>query len=230
MWNETFKLIYLAITQGLIFGFGSAVLIGPVNFLAIRRGIIGGFQQTFMVGAGAALVDASFAYIVFVGISKDGIVGVGKIVVWGISALFLLFLAYSILTEIRENPEAMENITVRKQIQWLDNSFVMGLLLVATNPFALIWWVGWVSTLKLSEDIPLTGGAATCFFSAVLVSELIWYSCLGLGVHHTRNLFNRKALTIISWICGLGMLVYFLLFAGKVVVNLIQHGGAPVAP
>jgi threonine/homoserine/homoserine lactone efflux protein len=124
----------------------------------------------------------------------------------------------------------MENITVRKQIQWLDNSFVMGLLLVATNPFALIWWVGWVSTLKLSEDIPLTGGAATCFFSAVLVSELIWYSCLGLGVHHTRNLFNRKALTIISWICGLGMLVYFLLFAGKVVVNLIQHGGAPVAP
>jgi threonine/homoserine/homoserine lactone efflux protein len=230
MWNETFKLIYIAITQGLIFGFGSAILIGPVNFLAIRRGIIGGFQQTFMVGAGAALVDASFAYIVFVGISKDGIVGVGKIIVWGISALFLLFLAYSVLTEIRENPEAMENITVRKQIQWLDNSFVMGLLLVATNPFALIWWVGWVSTLQLSGNIPLTGGAATCFFSAVLGSELIWYSCLGLGVHYTRNLFNRKALTIISWICGLGMLVYFLLYAAKVVVNLIHTGGAPVTP
>lgn len=230
MWNETFKLIYLAITQGLIFGFGSAILIGPVNFLAIRRGIIGGFQQTFMVGAGAALVDASLAYIVFVGISKDGIVGVGKIIVWGLSALFLLFLAYSVLTEIRENPEAMENITVRKQIQWLDNSFVMGLLLVATNPFALIWWVGWVSTLQLTENMPLAGGAATCFFSAVLASELIWYSCLGLGVHYTRNLFNRKALTVISWICGLGMLVYFLLYVAKVVVNLIQHGGAAVAP
>jgi threonine/homoserine/homoserine lactone efflux protein len=230
MWSETFKLIYIAITQGLIFGFGSAVLIGPVNFLAIRRGIIGGFQQTFMVGAGAALVDAILAYLVFVGISKEGIVGVGKIVVWGISALFLLFLAYSVLTEIRENPEAMENITVRKQVQWLDNSFVMGVLLVATNPFALIWWVGWVSTLQLSGNIEYAGGGATSFFSAVLVSELIWYSCLALGVHKTRNLFNRKALSVISWICGLGMLVYFLLYVVKVVVNLILHGGAAVTP
>ena len=230
MWSETFKLIYLAITQGLIFGFGSAVLIGPVNFLAIRRGIVRGFQETFLVGAGAALVDAIFAYIVFVGISKEGIVGIGKIIVWGISALFLLFLAYSVLTEIRENPEAMENITVRKQIQWMDNSFVMGFLLVATNPFALIWWVGWVSTFQLSGNIPMAGGAATSFFSAVLVSELIWYSCLGLGVHYTRNLFNRKALTIISWICGAGMLIYFLLYVAKVVVNLVMHGGAAVTP
>jgi threonine/homoserine/homoserine lactone efflux protein len=230
MWNETFNLINLAITKGLIFGFSSAVLIGPVNFLAIRRGIIGGFQQTFMVGAGAALVDASFAYIVFVGISKEGIVGVGKIIIWGISALFLIFLAYSILTEIRENPEAMENITVRKQVQWLDNSFVMGLLLVATNPFSLIWWVGLLSTVQLSGNIDYTGGAATSFFSAVLVSELIWYSCLGLGVHKTRNLFNRRALTVISWICGLGMLVYFLLYVVKVVVNLVMHGGAAVTP
>ena len=184
-----------------------------------------------MVGAGAALVDASLAYIVFVGISKEGIVGHRKNHRLGDSRpSFLLFLAYSVLTEIRENPEAMENITVRKQIQWMDNSFVMGFLLVATNPFALIWWVGWVSTLQLSGNIPMAGGAATSFFSAVLVSELIWYSCLGLGVHYTRNLFNRKALTIISWICGAGMLIYFLLYVAKVVVNLVMHGGAAVTP
>lgn len=225
-----FKLIYAAITQGLIIGFCTSALIGPVNFLAIRRGIMGGFQQTFEVGAGAALVDASFAYIVFAGLSKNGIVGVGKIIIWGISVVFLLYLAYSMLTEIRDNPEMMNNPKVRKQIQWIDHSFVMGFLLAATNPFTLIYWVGMVGTLQLSGNMDLTGGAATSFFSAVLVSELIWFSCLGMGVHYSRNLFNRRALRVITWTCGLLLLFYYLFMAAKVVLNLIRTGGAPFIP
>ncbi len=230
MTPEMFKLIYAAITQGLIIGFCTSALIGPVNFLAIRRGIMGGFQQTFEVGAGAALVDASFAYIVFAGLSKNGIVGVGKIIIWGISVVFLLYLAYSMLTEIRDNPEMMNNPKVRKQIQWIDHSFVMGFLLAATNPFTLIYWVGMVGTLQLSGNMDLTGGAATSFFSAVLVSELIWFSCLGMGVHYSRNLFNRRALRVITWTCGLLLLFYYLFMAAKVVLNLIRTGGAPFIP
>src|SRR5258708_4580122 len=139
MTNELFKLIYAAITQGLIIGFCTAALIGPVNLLAVRRGILSGFQELFLVGAGAALVDASFAYIVFAGLSKDGIVGAVKIIIWGISLVFLLYLAYSIFMEIRENPTTTS--AVKKQIQFIDNSFVMGFLIAATNPFTLIFWV-----------------------------------------------------------------------------------------
>jgi len=234
MTPEMFKLIYQAITQGLIIGFCTAALIGPVNFLAIRRGIMGGFQKTFGVGAGAALVDAFFAWVVFAGLLKVGFTGAWKIILWGLCAIFLLYLAYSMLTEIRDNPDNMDNPKLLKQVQWLDHSFVMGFLIAATNPFTLMYWIGMVGAVQLTMQIPanldIAGGAATSFFSAVLVSELIWFSCLGMGVHYSRNLFNRKALKIITWTLALSLLFYYLFMAGKVVMNLIHTGGAPFIP
>ena len=223
-----FKLIYAAITQGLIIGFCTATLIGPVNFMAIRKGILGGFQELFMVGLGAAFVDASFAYIVFAGLSKDGIVGAGKLIIWGISVVFLLYLAYSLFLEIREDPNTTS--AVKKQTQFIDNSFVMGFLIAASNPFTLIYWVGMVGTLQLSGDIDLAGGAATTFFSAVLVSEMVWFVALGIAVHYSRNLFNRHMLKTITWFFGLLLFGYYVFMASKVVLNLIHTGGAAALP
>ena len=226
--GESYRLIYTAITQGLVMGFCTAALLGPVNALAIRRGIMSGFQQTLGVGAGAALVDAIWAYVVFAGITRIGIVGIGKIIVWGLCAVLLLYLAYSMLVEIRENPEMMDHPRVRKQLQFIDDSFVMGFLLAATNPFSLLRWISLVGTLGLADNIELVGGAATSFFSAVLVSEMVWFLGLGFAIHHSRNLFDRKALKAIKWVCGLILLFYYVFMAGKVVVTLYHTGTAPL--
>jgi len=231
--HEDFRLFYIALTQGLVLGFCSAAMIGPVNFMAVRRGIMGGFQKTFLVGAGAALVDAACAYAVFAGLAKVGFTGAWKVILFGICIIFLLYLAYGTLTEVRDNPEAMGNPKLSKQTQWIDNSFVLGFLLDATNPFTLIRWIGMVGALQLYQyttegGIDVAGGAATTFFSAVLVSELVWFFCLGIGVHYSRNLFNRKVLKIITWICGFLLLFYYLFMATKVVLELIHNGGAPL--
>jgi len=223
-----FKLVHTANTQGLIFGFCYAISIGPVNFLAIRRGILSGFQELFMVGLGAAFVDASFAYIVFAGLSKDGIVGSLKLIIWILSVVFLLYLAYSIFLEIRESPSTTS--AVKKQTQFIDNSFVMGFLIAASNPYTLIYWVGMVGTLQLSGNIDIAGGAATSFFSAVLVSELVWFMALGIAVHYSRNLFNRHMLKNITWTFGLLLFGYYVFMATKVVMNLIHTGGASALP
>ena len=232
MTSQMSQWIYAAITQGLIIGFCTAALIGPVNFLAIRRGILGGFQPAFLVGAGAALVDASCAYLVFAGISKVGFTGVLKHILFGLCVVFLLYLAYGALADIREDPEMMANSKLKKQMQFLDHPFVMGFLLAASNPFTLLYWIGMVGTLHLSmefyKDLDLAGGAPTSFFSAVLVSELVWFSGLGLSLHYSRNLFNRKALKRITWSLGLLLLAYYLFMAGKVFMNLINTGGAPL--
>jgi threonine/homoserine/homoserine lactone efflux protein len=228
MTNEMFYLVHTASTQGLIFGFCYAISIGPVNFLAIRRGILTGFQELFLVGLGAAFVDASFAYIVFAGLAREGMAGAEKIIIWGVSVMFLLYLAYSVFLEIREDPNATS--AVKKQIQFIDNSFIMGFLIAASNPFTLIYWVGMVGTLQLSGNVDLTGGAATSFFSAVLVSELVWFMALGIAVHYSRNLFNRHMLKTITRFFGFLLLFYYVFMAAKVVLNLIHTGGAPVLP
>ncbi len=124
----------------------------------------------------------------------------------------------------------MDNPKVYKQMRFLDDSFVMGFLIAATNPFSLLRWIGLVGTLEVAGNIDLTGGAATSFFSAVLVSEMVWFFGLGLVVQYSRNLFDRRALGIIKWVCGLILLGYYLFMAGKVVVTLIHTGGAPLNP
>jgi len=226
---EAFNLLYAALTQGLILGFATAAMIGPVNLMVVRKGILEGFQPAFLTGAGAALMDALCAYLVLTGILRVGFSGTWKILIWGIGVVLILYIGYSVLTEIRDNPELSQSAKVDRQTAFIEKPFVMGFLLVGSNPFALFWWVGLVSTLHLSAAVPPdpTGRGATSFFSSVLMGELAWYALVSWGVHQTRNLFNRKWLTRISWVSGLGLLVYVLFMATKVVVHLIENGGMP---
>jgi len=224
---SSFHLVYQAITQGFILGFCTAALIGPVNFMAVRRGILKGFQQSLFVGAGAALVDASCAYLVFSGLIQFGYSGIWKIILWGIAIILILFIAYAVLTEISDNAEMTRNAVVKKQLQFLDNSLVMGFLLAASNPFTLVYWIGVVSTLELSGFIDFTGRAATSFFSAVFAGEMVWFLLLGIGVHHSRNLFSQKWLKRISYGAAVLLIGYGLFMAVKIFASLLKNGTAP---
>lgn len=225
---EPFPLVYQAITQGLLWGFCTAALIGPVNFMAVRRGILGGFQQTVSVGAGAAFVDAVCAYLVFTGLIELGYYGAWKIILWGVGIILILYIAYATLMEIGDNPEMTRAVKVKRQLQFFEHSTVVGFILAASNPFTLIYWIGVVGTLNLSGLIDFTGRAATSFFSAVLVGEMVWFLLLGIGVHHTRNLFNPKWLTRISRAAAILLVGYGLFMVAKIISSLVSTGTAPV--
>jgi putative LysE/RhtB family amino acid efflux pump len=225
---ETY-LIYQALTQGLIIGFATAAMIGPVNAMVLRRGILHGYQSGWLVGTGAALADAFTAYAVFSGLLRVGFHGIWKILLWGIGAVLILYIGYLILAEIRDNPSFAQDARVKSQTAFLDRPLVMGILLVVTNPFTLFYWMVMVSTLHLSESMPVdpTGQAATTLFSAVLMGEIGWYSLLTFAVHKTRNLFNQQWLSRISLLSGLVLMGYALFMVTKVVIHLANNGGTP---
>lgn len=225
---DPFPIVYQAITQGLIWGFCTAALIGPINFLAVRRGILYGFPQVLLVGAGAALVDATCAYLVFAGLVVMGFTGIWKIVLWGIGVILILFIVHAMIMDISDNPEMTRSGKVKDQLRFFDHSLVLGFLLAASNPFTLIYWIGVVSTLKLSASIDFTGRAATSFFSSVLVGEMVWFFLLGIAVHHSRNLFNTKWLNRISLTAAILIVGYGFFMAAKIVANLVSTGAAPV--
>lgn len=222
-------LLYQALTQGLIIGFATAAMIGPVNVMVLRRGVLNDYQSGWLVGVGAALVDAFTAYAVFSGLLRVGFHGFWKILLWGIGVVLILYIAYTVLTEIRDDPELAEDVRVKTQTAFLDRPLVMGILLVATNPFTLFYWMVMVSTLHLSESMPIdpTGRAATTLFSAVLMGEIGWYSLLTFAVHKTKNLFNRVWLHRISILSGVVLMGYALFMATKVVIHLVNTGGMP---
>jgi threonine/homoserine/homoserine lactone efflux protein len=224
---SSFHLIYRALTQGLLIGFCTATLIGPVNLMAVRRGILEGFQSVFFIGVGSALVDALCAYFVFAGLLKEGLVGFWKVIIWGIGCILLLYVIYGVLIDVRDTMSTGESETLKTQVQIIDNPLVLGLLLAGSNPFTLIYWVGVVSSLQFSKSIGLTSEAAVSFFSAILVSELVWFFILGLGIHWGRNLLNPKWLRRVSWISAVCLIIYGLFIVIKIALNLIHTGGTP---
>jgi|GEM_PF-1070864 threonine/homoserine/homoserine lactone efflux protein len=222
-------LLYQALTKGLLIGFATAAMIGPVNVMVFRREILFGFKSGWQVGIGAALVDAFTAYMVFSGLLRVGFQDVWKILLWGIGIVLMLYVAFSVLTELRYNPFLAQDARVKVKTAFLDQSVVMGMLLVGTNPFTLLYWMGMVSAMHLSESMPVdpAGRAATTFFSAVLVGEIGWYGLLTYAVHKTRNLFDRKWLSRISLLSGLFLVGYVLFMVTKVVLHLVNTGGMP---
>jgi len=222
-------LLYQALTQGLIIGFATAAMIGPVNVMVLRRGVLNDYQSGWLVGAGAALVDAFTAYAVFSGLLRVGFHGLWKILLWGIGVVLILYIAYLVLADIRDNPDLSQSAQVKSQTAFLEQPLVMGILLVATNPFTLFYWMVMVSTLHLSETMSVdpAGRAATTLFSAVLVGEIGWYSLLTFVVYKTKNLFNQIWLSRISMVSGLFLVGYALFMATKVIVHLASNGGTP---
>jgi threonine/homoserine/homoserine lactone efflux protein len=222
-------LLYQALTHGLIIGFATAAMIGPVNVMVLRRGVLDDYLSGWWVGLGAALVDAFTAYAVFSGLLRVGFHGLWKILLWGIGVVLILYIAYLVLAEIRDNPDLAENAKVESQTAFLDRPFVMGVLLVATNPFTLFYWMVMVSTLHLSETMSVdpAGRAATTLFSAVLVGEVGWYSLLTFAVYKMKNLFDQIWLSRISKISGFFLVGYALFMATKVIVHLASNGGTP---
>lgn len=225
---ETF-LLYQALTQGLIIGFATAAMIGPVNVMVFRRGMLNGFASGWLVGVGASLADALTAYAVFSGLLRVGFHGIWKILLWGLGAVLILYMAYAVLTELRYGSALAQDVRVKEQTAFLDRSFVVGLLLVATNPFTLFYWMVMTSTLHLSASMPVdpTGRAATTFFSAIFMGEIAWYGLLTFSVDKTRNLFDRRWLSRISLVSGLCLLGYALFMVTKVVLHLAEQGGTP---
>jgi len=62
----------------------------------------------------------------------------------------------------------------------------------------------------------------------VLVGEMIWFLLLGIGVHHSRNLFNPKWLNRISYASAVLIIGYGLFMAAKIIGSLVSTGTSPV--
>lgn len=162
---------------GFLTGLLGSALGWQINLITIQRGLIRGRMAAFLVGCGAIAADMLFLWIGFTG-AKSLIYHPEwwRIIRW-FGIIILIFLAVRILVTHGRRREHDQEVSKRNPTK----NFLVGFLVVGTNPAVLLVWMGVIGFLiskfpearqPLFKEFFLAGflfGALTWFFPLAFI-------------------------------------------------------------
>lgn len=165
--------------NGVLFGLGAAIPIGPVNVEIARRTLRGGFAAGVALGCGAVTIDVAYCVLYAAGVAQL----VNQSIVYrplGIAGiLMLLYLGIMSLRGAREAGRI--DVIGSPAVPSIHGAYLTGLLMTATNPMTLAFWftvlpgMAGTITAQPGRDLPIIClgvfiGAIgwVCFFAGLL--------------------------------------------------------------
>ena len=159
---------------GIIAGFLGATFGWQINLIAIQRGLCRGRMAAFLVGCGALSADLIFLSIGFTGtqplLEHPEWWGIVRWV--GISVL--LFLAARVFFVHGKRREGFTEVNKRNP----SRNFLVGFLVVGTNPAVFLLWVGVIGFLQTNFQETRQPWFKEFFLSGFLIGALIWFAPL----------------------------------------------------
>ena len=192
---------------GLLCGFLAAGLGWQINLIAIQRGLHRGRTAAFLVGCGAILADIVFLWI--------GLAGTTPILEhpewWGIIrwvgiSVILLLAARVFFVHSKPRPQIEE---VQKKNP--SKNFLVGFLVVISNPVVFLMWVGVIGFLRVHCPEARAPWFREFFLPCFLMGGLLWFILLALVFLKKLRRWSEANHTTISHISG-GVLVLVALF------------------
>lgn len=174
-----------------------AIIPGPAVFAIIARSFSSGFTRAVYMSLGVLFGDYIFIILALFGLSSLAeMMGSTFIVIRYLSAAYLVWLGYQLLTSKTDSAEIEES----KESSLLSN-FLTGLLITLGNPKAILFYVGFfpafINVEQVSHyDILSIMAVATLAFGTVNVC----YSFLGMKA---KSIFtSSKAASTINRVAG----------------------------
>jgi L-lysine exporter family protein LysE/ArgO len=131
--------------NGILFGLGAAMPLGPVNVEIARRTLRRGFAAGVALGAGACTVDVCYTVLYAVGVARFtsypwvywplAICGIGILGYLGVTSLLGA-------RQASRNPDLLE-----KSSPSIHGGYLTGLVMTATNPMTIVFWFTVLPTL-----------------------------------------------------------------------------------
>jgi threonine/homoserine/homoserine lactone efflux protein len=192
----------LALGFGL--GFVVAAAIGPISLLCIRTVLRGAVGAGVAIGAGAAVVDATYALLGALGAGQLleidalalalGLVGAAVLALLGARTLWSAF-------RVRLGGESDEEVAS----PW--RAFLTSLAATASNPSTILSWAAVFAAASTASAVD--GTAETLLLClGVGCGTLTWFTTLSLGMAALRRRVGDRLLRLIDVGSGLGLLVF----------------------
>ncbi|WP_445152022.1 LysE family translocator [Baekduia sp. Peel2402] len=192
----------LALGFGL--GFVVAAAIGPISLLCIRTVLRGAVGTGIAIGAGAAVVDATYALLGALGAGQLleidalrlalGLVGAGVLILLGARTLWSAF-------RVRLGGESVEEVGTPGR------AFLTSLAATASNPSTILSWAAVFAAASTASSVDGTSDTLLLCLG-VGAGTLTWFTTLSLTMAAIRSRVGDRLLAFVDVGSGIGLLVF----------------------
>ncbi|WP_172129048.1 LysE family translocator [Campylobacter sp. RM16192] len=193
--------------QGLLFGFGAAVPIGPINIM-IMTAALKSFLMAFAIGLGAMSADIFYLVLLAFGLLEylNGDIASKTIGTFGVCYLF--YISYMIIKNSNQPIKADEHIVVARG-NFLKNYF-KGFLATLANPYTTGFWLSVASYVKSFENVyVVVAGLVVAIFLWILSMPFVVYKS---AKFISYNLVRRMNLICAIILVGFSLNLFYKLF------------------
>ena len=194
------------LTEGFVLGFAVAVAPGAVTAYAVKVGIRTGFRTAWLVGVGAATVDAFYCLLALFGIASWIVefppARTAMLVIGGLVLTYLGLV--SLLEGLKKDAVSGQATRESHHVPYLT-----GVAMTALNPITVAFWAAVGSAVfSARSDFSPTLGAL--FALAVFAGSALWFTVLATLVHAGRRLVNDVLFLMLTCTAGLILLFFGL--------------------
>jgi chemosensory pili system protein ChpE len=175
------------------FGLGVAFAAPPgiVTAEIIRRGLVGGFWSAMAVNVGSLIGDAAYAALAFGGLATMLSSAHARLTLGIASGVVLLVLARSALKA--KLPERIGGVSANER----RNAFLSGAALSLTNPFAIVFWIGF-GGLAVTTGVQNSASALSLFLAAFLSGAVMWGAMVSILIAWGQRFVSPRLFRIVS--------------------------------
>lgn len=206
----SFSPVAFGLLQGVLIGLSIAVPVGPSSILCIQRSLRSGAAAGLATGLGIATVHAVYAALAVQGSREvadfaDAHAGVLRLA----SVALLLLFAVRALTSVPSGMgQALRDVPARqRRMQW-SRAYGSAVLLGATNPMTILFFLAAVSALATIDADPRRAEIAVCLVLGVSLGSMAWWSVLVVAVRlASRSLMNDRSIRWVNRASALSLAV-----------------------
>jgi len=209
---------------GLLAGFITSALGGPINVTVINEAAKHGFRRSLLITVGAVLMESAYCAIAFAGFSGFLEHRVVQAAMELISFFLVLWLGIQYL---RVGPVHVDNSVeefVERKLH-PTSGFWTGFIRVLGNPGVLLLWIGITGSLIAHRALEPVWVCKGLFCAGVAVASFTWFSVLAWGISHGQGSgrFSPNSLRRLSQFSGVALLVTAAIIGVRLVLLLSRR-------
>lgn len=208
---------------GVVAGFVTSALGGPINVTVINESAHHGFKRSLMITFGAVLMESVYCAVAFAGFSGFLEHAVVQATMELISFFLVLWLGIQYL---RIGPVQVDNSVeefVERRLH-PTSGFWTGFIRVLGNPGVLLLWIGITGSLIAHGALEPVWICKGLFCGCVALSSLTWFVVLSWGISHRKcsGGFSTNGLRRLSQFSGIVLLITAAIIGVRLVI-LLEH-------